>query len=106
VLGKNGTATISILANRPRLPDIILRFLVPVNSDIPAPLPELLPVSIRPLHRELTGKRTLLFGIPNPFSPDCNDHLTTFIRMGPLLMKHGVDKIVGVATEDIFVMHA
>ncbi|RKP24008.1 hypothetical protein SYNPS1DRAFT_23895, partial [Syncephalis pseudoplumigaleata] len=94
----------------PRLPDITLRFLVPADAhahaDEPPTLSALLPVSIRPLHRELAGKRTLLFGVPSPFSPDCNDHLGTFIRTSSLLGEHGIDRILGVATEDVFVMHA
>ncbi|KAI9596438.1 thioredoxin-like protein [Syncephalis fuscata] len=107
VLEGNGSAAIPILENRPRLPDITLRFLVPPNPNIPwNSMSELLAVSIRPLHRELAGQRTLLFGVPCPFSPDCNDHMDSFIRAVPLLKERGINKIVGVATEDIFVMNA
>ncbi|KAI8051455.1 hypothetical protein BDF22DRAFT_744467 [Syncephalis plumigaleata] len=87
ILEENSSATIPILANRPRLPDITLRFLLPANPNAP-----LLPLNSTGLH--------------SPFSPACNDHLISFIRTSSLLMSSGVDKIVGVATEDIFVMNA
>jgi peroxiredoxin len=57
---------------------------------------------------ELLGKgRVVLFSVPGAFTPTCSaKHLPGFIEQAPALKGKGVDKIVCMAVNDVFVMSA
>jgi peroxiredoxin len=61
-------------------------------------------VSTRELFR---GKRTALFAIPGAFTPTCSaKHLPGFIANAASLKAKGVDQIVCLGANDVFVMAA
>ncbi len=78
-----------------RLPDATLRFLGP---DGPAS------VTIE----ELTaGKKIVLFGLPGAFTGTCTTaHLPSFLRTRGSFAEKGVDDVICVAVNDIFVMQS
>ncbi|RKP11174.1 hypothetical protein THASP1DRAFT_11107, partial [Thamnocephalis sphaerospora] len=88
------------------LPNVTLRFLIPDNPHSWVTSFDLLPVSISSLHSELSGRRTLLFGVPSPFAPECNDHLDSYLSAVPRLRQRGVNQVVCVSTADVFVLNA
>ena len=57
---------------------------------------------------ELLGKgRVVLFSVPGAFTPTCNaKHLPGFIDKAGALRAKGVDKVVCLAVNDVFVMGA
>jgi peroxiredoxin len=57
---------------------------------------------------ELLGKgRVVLFSVPGAFTPTCSaKHLPGFIGQASALKRKGVDKIVCMAVNDVFVMNA
>lgn len=64
------------------------------------------PVSVST--EDLLGKgRVVLFSVPGAFTPTCNaKHLPGFIRQAGALRAKGVEKLVCLAVNDVFVMDA
>lgn len=62
----------------------------------PASLPEL-----------FKGKRSILFGVPGAFTPTCSNlHLPSFVADKAALDAKGIDQVVCMSTNDIFVLNA
>ncbi|MSV73310.1 MAG: redoxin family protein, partial [Actinobacteria bacterium] len=57
---------------------------------------------------ELLGEgRAVLFGLPGAFTPGCSkQHLPGFIENAAALSSAGVDVILCLSVNDVFVMHA
>lgn len=55
----------------------------------------------------LGGKKAVLFGIPGAFTPTCtNQHLPSYVKDAGALQAKGVDAIVCLAVNDVFVLDA
>lgn len=53
------------------------------------------------------GKKTVLFGVPGAFTPTCsNDHLPSYVNAEKSLEEKGIDQVVCMSTNDIFVLNA
>ncbi len=57
---------------------------------------------------ELLGRgRSVLFAVPGAFTPTCSaHHLPGFIELAGKLRAHGIDQVVCLAVNDIFVLDA
>jgi glutaredoxin/glutathione-dependent peroxiredoxin len=78
-----------------KIPDVTLQTM---GADGPRP------ISTREV---FAGKKVVLFGVPGAFTPTCSDHhLPGFVLRAEDILKKGVDRIVGTAVNDVFVMDA
>lgn len=78
-----------------RIPDASLSVM---TSDGPTP------VSTADLFK---GKRVVLFSVPGAFTPTCSaKHLPGFVEHAEDFLSRGVDEIVCMAVNDVFVMNA
>lgn len=61
-------------------------------------------VSIREL---CAGRRVVIFGVPGAFTPTCSDeHLPGYVERARDLAASGVERVICVAVNDPWVMHA
>ncbi len=55
----------------------------------------------------VAGKKAIVFGIPGAFTPTCsNDHLPSFAQSEAALREKGVEEVICLAMNDIFVLSA
>ena len=55
----------------------------------------------------IAGKKVVIFGVPGAFTPGCSkSHLPSFITAKDELAAKGVDMVICIATNDLFVMEA
>jgi peroxiredoxin len=53
------------------------------------------------------GRRVVLFAVPGAFTPTChNQHLPSYLRQHDALKAQGIDAILCVAVNDVFVLDA
>ncbi|MCX8515987.1 MAG: peroxiredoxin [Alphaproteobacteria bacterium] len=56
---------------------------------------------------DILGKKTVLFAVPGAFTPTCAvKHVPSFLKNEQALKSKGIDKIICLAVNDIFVMQA
>ncbi len=59
------------------------------------------------VHDLVGGKKVVIFAVPGAFTPTCSEqHLPGFVRHADAIKARGIDEIVCVAVNDIFVMDA
>ena len=55
----------------------------------------------------VAGKKAVIFGIPGAFTPTCsNQHLPSFAQNQSALADKGIDTVICMSTNDIFVLNA
>jgi peroxiredoxin len=55
----------------------------------------------------IAGKKAIIFGVPGAFTPGCSkSHLPSFINAKDKLKEKGIDMIICIATNDLYVMEA
>jgi peroxiredoxin len=55
----------------------------------------------------IAGKKAIIFGVPGAFTPGCSkSHLPSFINAKDELKEKGIDMIICIATNDLYVMEA
>ena len=55
----------------------------------------------------VAGKKVVIFAVPGAFTPTCSEqHLPGFVRLADTIKARGVDEIVCVSMNDVFVMDA
>lgn len=60
-----------------------------------------------PINDLVAGKKVVIFAVPGAFTPTCSEqHLPGFVRLADAIKARGVDEIVCVAMNDVFVMDA
>lgn len=60
-----------------------------------------------PVNDLVLGKKVVIFAVPGAFTPTCSEqHLPGFVRHADAIKAKGVDEIVCVAVNDVFVMDA
>ena len=59
------------------------------------------------LEEFVAGKKVVIFAVPGAFTPTCSEqHLPGFIRHAEAIKAKGVDEIICVSVNDVFVMDA
>ena len=59
------------------------------------------------VHDLVGGKKVVIFAVPGAFTPTCSEqHLPGFVRHADAIKARGIDEIVCVAVNDVFVMDA
>ncbi len=59
------------------------------------------------LNAMIAGKKVVIFALPGAFTPTCSSaHMPSFIRTYDQLRTKGVDQIICISVNDIFVMKA
>ena len=55
----------------------------------------------------VAGKKVIVFGIPGAFTPTCtNDHLPSFAQSEKTLREKGIQEVICLSMNDIFVLNA
>ena len=55
----------------------------------------------------VAGKKVVIFAVPGAFTPTCSEqHLPGFVRLADTIKARGIDEIVCVSMNDVFVMDA
>jgi peroxiredoxin len=55
----------------------------------------------------IAGKKVVIFGVPGAFTPGCSkSHLPSFITAKDDLKEKGIDMVICIATNDLYVMEA
>ena len=55
----------------------------------------------------IAGKKVIIFGVPGAFTPGCSkSHVPSFINAKEELTEKGIDLIICIATNDLYVMKA